>query len=643
MDPRLLHYYNLELQHLREMGAEFAEEFPKVAARLGINGIEVSDPYVERLLEGASFLAARVQLKLDAEFPRFTQALLEGVHPHYLAPTPSMLVAQCLPDPNEPNLAGGFTIPRGSPLQSVKIGDQQPCEFRTAHDVELWPIEVVSATYFTHAPDLPLAGLPVAQRIKGGLRVRLKTTAELTFAQTAAEHLTFHLTGRPDVANWLYELCLATSHAQEPQGCLGVLIVAGDGPSQTRELLPPSVVTPVGFSDAEALLPVSLRSFQGYRLLQEYFSFPQRFRFMDVGGLRPALRQINANELELVILLARGIPSLESLVDTSNVALYCTPAINLFDKRADRIHVSEGAYEYHVVPDRARPMDFEVYEVRGVQGFGTGAGSEQEFRPFYAAYTGDHDDGRSSFFTTRREPRLMSAAQKRKGARTSYIGSEVFLSLVDAKSAPFAGDLRQLSVQTLCTNRDLSLLMPVGVAKSDLTLEVSAPVTRIKVVGGPSRPYGALAEGAVAWKAISHLSLNYLALVDASPQEGAAALRDVLELYAPAGDASARKQVDAIRSVGVSPAVARLPPPRATATRRPGAGSTLAFGRGLDIAVEVDELAFEGGSAFLLGAVLQHYLARAVSINSFTRTTLKSLGRGFINQWVPQWGVRPTL
>jgi type VI secretion system protein ImpG len=288
-------------------------------------------------------------------------------------------------------------------------------------------------------------------------------------------------------------------------------------------------------------------------------------------------------------------------------------------------------------------MDFEVYEVRAVQGFGTGAGSEQEFRPFYAAYTGDHDDGRSSFFTTRREPRLMSAAQKRKGARTSYIGSEVFLSLVDAKSAPFAGDLRQLSVQTLCTNRDLSLLMPVGVAKSDLTLEVSAPVTRIKVVGGPSRPYGALAEGAVAWKAISHLSLNYLALVDASPQEGAAALRDVLELYAPAGDASARKQVDAIRSVGVSPAVARLPPPRATATRRPGSSSTLAFGRGLDIAVEVDELAFEGGSAFLLGAVLQHYLARAVSINSFTRTTLKSLGRGFINQWVPQWGVRPTL
>jgi type VI secretion system protein ImpG len=288
-------------------------------------------------------------------------------------------------------------------------------------------------------------------------------------------------------------------------------------------------------------------------------------------------------------------------------------------------------------------MDFEVYDVQAVQGFGTGAGSEQEFRPFYAAYTGDHDDGRAAYFTTRREPRLLSAAQKRRGARSSYIGSEVFLSLVDGKSAPFGGDLRQLSVRTLCTNRDLPLQMPVGVGKSDLTLDVSAPVARIRIAGGPSRPYGPLADGSIAWKAISHLSLNYLALVDSSPQEGAAALRDALELYAPAGDASARKQIDAIRSVRVSPGVARLPPSRGARSGRPGSGSTLAFGRGLDVAVEVDELAFEGGSAFLLGAVLQHYFARAVSINSFTRTALSSLGRGLINQWVPQWGVRPTL
>src|SRR3954469_23502682 len=125
MDPRLLQFYNLELQHLREMGAEFAQQFPKIAARLGMSGLEVADPYVERLLEGVGFLAARVQLKLDAEFPRFTQSLLEIVYPHYLAPTPSMLVAQIQPDRNDPGLANGRTVPRGTALHANIAPDEQ--------------------------------------------------------------------------------------------------------------------------------------------------------------------------------------------------------------------------------------------------------------------------------------------------------------------------------------------------------------------------------------------------------------------------------------------------------------------------------------------------------------------------------------
>src|SRR6478735_8481291 len=190
MDPRLLQYYNIELQHLREMGAEFAQQFPKVAARLAMNGLEVADPYVERLLEGVGFLAARVQLKLDSEFPRFTQALLEIVYPHYLAPTPSMLVAQFKPEPQDPNLATGSRIPRNSTLRGL-LGaeDVTACEFRTAQDVTLWPIEIVSASYFSFAPDLPLNTLPIAQRIKGGLRIRLRATAGLKFDRIALDRL----------------------------------------------------------------------------------------------------------------------------------------------------------------------------------------------------------------------------------------------------------------------------------------------------------------------------------------------------------------------------------------------------------------------------------------------------------------------
>ena len=625
MDPRLLQYYNVELQHLRETGAEFAEQFPKIAARLGMHGLEVADPYVERLLEGAGFLAARVQLKLDAEFPRFTQALLEIVYPHYLAPTPSMLVAQLKPDPNDPNLVAGPTVPRGSTLSgSLAADDATACEFRTAHDVRLWPVEIVSASYFSSAPDLPLNALPVSQRIKGGVRIRLKTTGGVKFAHMAIDRLCFHLTGQDDVANKLYELCLAAG--------LGVLVVPPKSATRWHEFLPAPSIKPVGFADSEALLPVTLRSFQGYRLLQEYFAFPQRFRFFELTGLARALKRANTDQVEIVILLGRGEPALESVVDGANLALYCTPAVNLFQKRVDRIHVGESAYEYHVVPDRTRPLDFEIYEVTSVVGHGIGTDSEQRFLPFYSAYSSDRDHQESAYFTTRREPRLVAASAKRRGSRSSYIGTEVFLALVDSAQAPFSGDLRQLSIEAQCTNRDLVLQMPIGAGRSDLSLDVVAPLAGIRVLSGPSRPYAPLADGAVSWRAISHLSLNYLSLVQSTPEEGAGALRDLLELYAASADVSARRQIEGIRSVRVGRVVRRLLAP-----------GPLAFGRGIEITVLIDELAFEGASAYLLGSVLDRYFARHVSINSFTETVLRSENRGEISRWAPQPGARPTL
>jgi type VI secretion system protein ImpG len=631
MDPRLLRYYNLELQHLREMGAEFAQQFPKIAARLGMTGLEVADPYVERLLEGVAFLAARVQLKLDAEFPRFTQALLEIVHPHYLAPTPSMVVAQLRPDPGDPSLATGLrTVPRNTTMLGQATGeDATACEFRTAQDVTLWPIELVSASYFSFAPDLPLNRLSVAQRIKGGLRIRLRATGGLKFSQIAIDRLRLYIAGRDDVANKLCEICLAAP--------LGVLVVPGRAAATpptagAPQFLPASSVTQAGFGDSEALLPVTERSFQGYRLLQEYFSFPQRFRFLDVAGLRPALSRTTLDEIELVLLLGRGDGALERVVDVSNFALHCTPAVNLFPKRADRINVGGDSHEYHVVPDRTRPLDFEVYQVTSVSGHGLGADSEQQFLPFYAAYSSQPRHAQAAYFTVRREPRLVSSTQRRRGPRSSYIGSEVFLSLVDPAQAPFSGDLRQLSVETLCTNRDLVLQMPIGVGKSDCTLEIASPVASIRVISGPSRPYGPLADGAAAWRAISHLALNYLSLVNASPDQGATALRDLLQLYAVGADEGVRRQVEGVRSVNVARVVRRLQAP-----------GPPAFGRGLEIQVGVDELAFEGASAFLLGSVLDRYFARHVSINSFTETVLRSENRGEINRWVPQWGARPTL
>ena len=624
MDPRLLRYYNEELAHLREMGAEFARQFPKIAARLGVNGLEVSDPYVERLLEGVGFLAARVRLKLDAEFPRFTQRLLAIVYPHYLAPTPAMLVAQLQPDPGESNLAQGVTVPRGSPMRSVLgKGDTTPCEFRTAHDVVLWPLTLAAAEYFTFAPDLPLATMRYGARAKGGIRLRLKTTAGLAFKDLRLERLRVHLAGSDETALKLYELCLGA--------CVGGA-AAPPGPRVPwHEPIAPGSVRGAGFADDEALLPPTLRTFAGYRLLQEYFAFPQRFLFVDIDGLAPAVRRVAGDELEIVLFFGRGMPELESVVDASNFALFCTPAANLFPKRADRIHVDERTSDYHVVVDRTRPIDFEVYDVTSVTGYGVGSESEQPFLPFYAAY--HHEPaGHHAYYTVQREPRLVSEAQRKSGFRTSYVGSEVYLSIVDPDEAPFRTDLRQLAVGALCTNRDLPLQMPVGAGKTDLFLDVAAPVEAIRCLKGPSKPYSSLGEGPLAWRFISHLSLNYLTLFDDDEREAAAALRETLALYAATVEGSSKRQIEGLQGVRVRPAVRRLPAP-----------GPICFGRGLEIVLDVDELQFQGASAFLFGSVMERFLARHVSINAFTETVLRSTARGEIMRWMPRCGTRATI
>jgi type VI secretion system protein ImpG len=625
MDPRLREYYERELQHLHEMGAEFARQYPKIAARLGMRGIEVADPYVERLLEGFGFLAARIQLKLDAEFPRFTQRLLEMVYPHYVAPTPALLVAQINPELTETNLATGFTVPRGSLMHGM-VGreDDTACDFRTAHDVTLWPIQVAEAKYFSFAPDLPLGALRGGQPVKGGVRLKLKATAGLKFNQIGIDRLRLYLSGADEVARKLYELAFASP--------IGAMLVPTSRPAPWFEMVSANQLQPAGFADDEALLPVTWRSFQGYRLLQEYFSFPQRFLFLDVAGLKGRIQRCTGDELELVLLFGRGDPMLEKVVDASNFSLFCTPAANLFPKRADRIPVSDTSHEFHVVPDRTRPMDFEVYEVSSVTGYGVGADSERSFLPFYAPGRDANDADDAAYFTVRRERRLYSDQQKRSGSRTSYIGTEVFLSLVDPKEAPYSADLRQLAVTTLCTNRDLSLMMPLGLSKTDLVLDVAAPVSSIRAVKGPSRPYSPLADGATGWRLVSHLALNYLSLVDSDPEQGAAALRQILELYASHAEGVAKKQLEGIKSVRAQPVTRRLPAP-----------GPITFGRGLHIAVHVDEVAFEAGSAFLLGAVLERFFARHVSVNSFAETSLRSATRGEVMRWLPRWGERPIL
>lgn len=624
MDPLMLKYYNRELQYMREMGGEFAEAFPKIAGRLGLNAFECADPYVERLLEGFAFLAARVQLKVDAEFPRFTQHLLEMVYPNYLPPVPSMAIVQLKPEYNDTSLQNGVVIPRDSQLRSqFGKGEQTACEYSTAHEVTLWPVQLIDAEYLSSASAVANLGIPGRPRLKAGLRLRLQSTTGLQFSHLPLDKLSVYLRGS-EVAVYLYEQLMANT--------IDCVVRFGRRPALKGISIGASAIKPVGFEDQQALLPRTPRAFRGYRHLQEYFAFPERFLFVELTGLRRAIRRCEDNQLDLVFLFDRSNAQLADALDVACFNLFCTPAINLFPKRADRIHVTPRETEYHIVPDRTRPMDFEVYSVTEALGFGTRAEPEVEFLPFYEVKDGSTYRQRKAYYTLYREQRRPSVKQRRYGARSSYIGTETFLSLVDAQEGPYSGKLKQIGLKLLCTNRDLPLHMPLGGGHTDFTLQTGAPLESIRCLAGPTIPRGSNFRKETAWQVVSHLALNYLSLVDNDHEQGAAALRQILMLYADTSEASIQKQIDGVLSIRSRPVVRRIETP-----------GPITFGRGLELVIRFDESAFEGSGIILLGTVLDQFFARYVSINAFTETVIESMDRGEVMRWPARIGQRQMI
>lgn len=622
MDPRILNYYNSELQHVREMGAEFAKEYPKIAARLGMEGIDCSDPYVERLLEGFAFLAARVQVKLDAEFPDFTQHLLEMVYPHYLAPIPSMTIVQFEPEQNESALTEGYLIERGTTLRSQIVkGESSACQYRTSQDTVLWPIEINTAKYLTTGHAVSNTCKQKVSKAKSGLKLVLKTSTGIKFNELLAlDELVIYLKGNEETATFIYEQLIANTFAVNYQG-VGIEIHRKG-----------NTVYEVGFDDEQALLPTTSRSFSGYRLLQEYFSFPDRFRFIKLTGLKDIFAQCAGDKLEITFAFNYNHPKLDDTFDHRTFLLNCSPAINLFSKQVDRVHINNKTNRYHLLPDRTKPLDFEIYSIQETVGLGSSKDDKQTFYPFYQASNFHGHREQKAYFSIKREPRTASSKRLRQGPRSSYIGNETFISIVDANEAPYSLNLKQLAIKALCTNRDLPLFMPTGKRETDFTLQIGAPVKTIKCVAGPTKPKASFAEKETAWKLISHLSLNYLSLIDSDEEHGAVALRDMLMLYADKNNSVIQKQIEGVVSISSKPILRRIE----------GQGP-ITFGRGIEIVLMFDESLFEGTGVFLLATVLERFFAKYTSINSFVETVIKTTERGEIHRWATRRGTRHLL
>jgi len=638
MQDELLKYYNSELHFLRNMAKDFAAQYPKYASRLLLEENKCDDPHVERLLQGVAFMAARIHRKLDDEFSEVAEALLNVIYPHYLAPIPSMAIVQFEPDQTEVQSTGVQIIPRHAKLDR-KLPDGARCRFRTCYPVSLWPLEVVSAQFRNvrdaRWPEHDRRLAKCRQRCAALLRLRLRGQAGQTLADLPIEQLRFFLSGEPQLVYPLYDLIFAQT--------LGVIVHSG-APNDGVEpaLLPDGSLHQVGFDRDDGLLPCPNHGFSGYRLLHEYFTFPEKFRFVELDSLRPVLqnefknkkRADDKNERDDLVIdfLLEQSPGPELAISEENFKLGCAPIINLFEKDAEPIALDGTRAEYHLIPDRRQPHAFEVYAVKNVKSFSPERNATTPFQPLYS-FKHNYHGAAEAFWQASRQP------SSRKGDQ----GTEIYLSLVDLSHRSTPPATETLMVQTLCTNRDLPAQLvfaenrgATNAAPNDFDFEEKISLAaRIRCLIKPSPSLRPPLRGASHWRLISHLSLNYLSLTGG--ESGREALQEILKLYEFTGSPVAQKQIDGIVAVSSRPALRLI-----------DATNGGAFARGMEVTLTLAPENYTGSSWFLFASVLEMFLGLYVSINSFSRLAVTTVERQQNNkpglyQWKPRAGEQTLL
>lgn len=624
MRDELLDYYERELGFLRQMGAEFAHKYPKIAGRLLLEDDKCEDPHVERMIEAFAFLASRVHLKIDDEFPEVTESLLNVLYPHYLAPVPSMSVVQFTLDQTQGKMTAGYTVERETTLYSRPI-QGTPCRFRTSYPVTLWPIEVEGAELGSEDPVDTRGRWAEAQ-----LRIKLRCTTEKGLAKLShglpeydqpIDKLRFYLHGEPQLVYPLYELLFNHTARVEVRETLP----PGRRRGKTEMLsvpLPPDSVKPVGFELDEGMLPYTDRSFPGYRLLTEYFAFPNKFLFFDVTGLETAARAGVGERFEIVVHL-RDVTPPNANVDAETFRLGCTPIVNLFKKIAEPIQLNQHQSEYRVIADVHRQQATEVYAIDSVTSADPYLLQAREFHPFYSFRHARNRDTDVTFWYGTRRPAL----------REDDTGTEVYLSLVDLGFDPNVPALETVTVHVSCTNRDLPARLPFGDRDGDFDVEESVPLSRIQCLTKPTATYRPPLRRGAQWRLISHLTLNYLSIVDDGGAGSPDALREILMLYDFTDSAAVRRQIDGLRRVTSR-----------RVTRQTGSRIGTGFVRGLETTVEFDETQYVGSGVFLFAAVLERFLGLYASLNSFNVLAARTEQReDLLKRWPPRMGERILL
>lgn len=593
-NAQFLEYYKRELTYLRKMGLAFAEQYPKVAGRLELGPDQCPDPHIERLIESFAFLTARIQYDIESEFPRLSTALLGALYPQFLSPVPSMTVARFEVDPTQGKLTSGHVIPKHTPL-FAQTQQGQTCRLRTCYPVVLLP---VSLNYAGFESTDKFDFLDARPNVSLVLRLRIESQTgpleELDF-----NRLRFYLNGDSMLVFSLYELLF--NHVVD-------VAILNQG-SEQPVLLPQNSILPVGFGPDEDVLPYPPNAHDGYRLLQEYFTFPEKFLFLDIDHLKHSL----SGQFFDILFLLDQMPAERLVIDQSTFCLGCTPIINLFNKTSDPIRLDQRYSEYRINPDKRREKITEIHSIAKVSATADDRDTSMTFEPYFSFnHLMEEKDHRSFYF-----------ARRQGTGRKDLPGTEMFLSFVDLDFNPGIPPASTVFAHTLCTNRRLAEELPAGAV---LQIERAAPLSSVYTLSKPTPQIDPPLEGPSLWRLISHLSLNYLSL--SQGDESLKALREILRLYCFSDHPETQHQISGIQEMSTRQVV-----------RRVGSDAWRGFCRGIEITLVLDERLYVGSSAFLLASVLNRFFPLYVSINSFTQLIIKSKQKeGVWKKWEPMAG-----
>ena len=637
------------------MGKEFAAQYPKIASRLALDTTDIPDPYVERLLEGVSFLTARTQLKLDAEYPRFVQRILEVVYPDFINQKPAAAIVNLEPT-NQYNADVINLLERGKILRSLPIDEfKVSCPFSVTKTTEILPLRIEKAKYtdsIGYLPNtLPALKQSSSKKVQSALRLDFSLSVPGACSEMLPDELSIFLGTELSKSSSL--LFLLASE------CVGVVCHSYENPKQWYYPLP---TTPEhrGFREDEALSFNLDKSVSAFRIMQEYSRLPEKFLFISQKNIKQAIQQAEKQghlpkvpeHLEEIVndkgvnkkiityrkryfslsfLFSNKIPELTELIGVDDFSVNAVPVVNLFRKKSSRFPVNIQDQEHHVVIDRTQPLNYKVYAIEQVKGFDTNNLQTVVFSPMYKApdiglfpeAQTQHD-----YFSVRRADRVPSENSAKNGFRSSYLGSEVFLSLANNQNYAFNSNVQHLSVDAWCTSRDLPLIMPRD-GESDFLIEGFLPVKSIKLISKLTRPQEAVSEDRTLWSFLNQLSLNYLSLLNTDKEDAPVALKELLTVFVSSESDLLKKQIESIIRVETS-IINKV-------VRHYGVAAPI---RGINITVTLDEAQLGGVHPFLFGSVLNHYFRRLVSINSFVQLRIDTLQQGHIATWPSEIGER---